>query len=326
MKESINKPSLSIIVPVYNVEKYLDKCLQSIINQDYTDFEVILINDGSTDGSAKICENITQQDNRFLYFYKDNGGTYSARNYGLKKANGKYIAFIDSDDIINKYFCSTMINLIEQNDADISSCSYMDFFEYNIDINEYKKAHNVEIYKKNDVLKEYFQPKGNHIYLNVTFKIFKKDLFNGLVFEDYKLEDLFMLYKLLDRANTIVTIDNKLYYYNRNNINSKTYTINNEKRICERKNYISMVHNYFSNRKEIKKELDFHIIEQNIVLLNEIKMDNSKSYSNEIPNIKKWIISNIVNNPFDLKQKVKFTLQAFFPKLFRLYRKKLIKD
>lgn len=93
---------ISIIVPIYNVEKYIFKCLESIVNQSFTDFEVILVDDGSTDNSSIICNKFVTEDSRFKYFYKNNGGLSDARNYGLNYAKGKYVVFIDSDDFIEK--------------------------------------------------------------------------------------------------------------------------------------------------------------------------------------------------------------------------------
>lgn len=99
---------ISVIVPIYNTEKYLKKCLDSIRNQTFTDFEVILVDDGSTDKSSEICKEFTDNDKRFKYYYKENGGSSSARNLGLRQATGEYIAFIDSDDSIDKDYLETL--------------------------------------------------------------------------------------------------------------------------------------------------------------------------------------------------------------------------
>ena len=96
-------PKLSIIVPVYNVDKYLERCIRSILNQTYENFEIILVNDGSTDNSGIICENYSKVDSRIRVIHKKNEGVSSARNIGVDNAKGKYIGFIDPDDYINKY-------------------------------------------------------------------------------------------------------------------------------------------------------------------------------------------------------------------------------
>ena len=103
------KSLISIVIPVYNVEKYLEKCLQSVQNQTYNHFEVILVNDGSTDSSLSICEKFVNQDKRFSVFSKENGGMSSARNFGIKKAKGSFITFVDSDDYIVKDYLSHLV-------------------------------------------------------------------------------------------------------------------------------------------------------------------------------------------------------------------------
>ena len=114
-------PRISIIIPIYNAEKYLYATLDSIVKQDFKDFEVLLVDDGSSDSSAEICKTFIEKDKRFLYFWKENGGVSSARNYGLEKATGIYISFVDNDDYMFPDFLDTMINNIDDNDLLISN-------------------------------------------------------------------------------------------------------------------------------------------------------------------------------------------------------------
>ena len=104
-------PTISIIVPVYNKENYLHKCINSLLNQNYDNFEIILVNDGSKDNSGRICDEYAKKDNRIKVIHKENGGVSSARNRGLDEASGMYIMFCDSDDFVNEEFCSSLINL-----------------------------------------------------------------------------------------------------------------------------------------------------------------------------------------------------------------------
>ena len=106
---------ISIIVPVYNVEKYLKKCVKSILNQTLDNYEVILVDDGSTDSSGDICERLQSEDNRIKVFHKKNGGLSDARNYGVRYSSGKYITFIDSDDYIRKDYLEILYNSILYN-------------------------------------------------------------------------------------------------------------------------------------------------------------------------------------------------------------------
>lgn len=115
---------ISVIVPIYNVQDYLDKCINSIINQTYTNLEVILVNDGSTDDSEKICLNYMKNDGRIKYYKKINGGLADARNFGLEHATGKYIAFVDSDDYIEVAMFERMHDNITEYNADIAEIDF----------------------------------------------------------------------------------------------------------------------------------------------------------------------------------------------------------
>ena len=113
---------ISIIIPVYNVEIYIEQCLDSIKKQSYQNFEVIIVNDGSQDNTESICKKIAQSDARFKYFSKENGGVSSARNFGLDNANGHYITFIDGDDWVDPNHLEILIKSITENNSDIAIC------------------------------------------------------------------------------------------------------------------------------------------------------------------------------------------------------------
>jgi glycosyltransferase involved in cell wall biosynthesis len=126
VEDKTNQPEISIIVPVYNVEKYLEKCLKSILHQIFSDFELILIDDGSTDSSGRICDEYLKRDSRIKVFHKENGGLSSARNYGIEKSTGKYIGFVDSDDYIAKDMYEVLYNNLQRENADVSMCGNYD--------------------------------------------------------------------------------------------------------------------------------------------------------------------------------------------------------
>ena len=120
---------ISIIVPVYNVEKYLSQCIESIINQNYKNIEIILVNDGSTDKSGDICDSYSLKDNRIKVIHKKNEGVSIARNTGLKVATGEYIAFVDGDDFVHEYIYTKLINIINNSKYDLVMCRfYRSFF------------------------------------------------------------------------------------------------------------------------------------------------------------------------------------------------------
>ena len=124
MKSIKSNPEISIVVPVFNVEKFLKKCIESIISQSFSNFEVLLVNDGSTDGSLDICLQYTKIDDRVKVINKKNGGLSDARNAGIKYATGKYICFIDSDDFIEKEYLQKLYKNIVKYNSDVSMCEY----------------------------------------------------------------------------------------------------------------------------------------------------------------------------------------------------------
>lgn len=119
-------PEISVIIPVYKVEKFLDRCVKSVLSQSYKDFEVLLVDDGSPDNCGDICESYKRSDNRVRVFHKENGGLSDARNYGVQRAEGKYITFIDSDDYVASDYLEVLIGMISDYNADIAVGNYMD--------------------------------------------------------------------------------------------------------------------------------------------------------------------------------------------------------
>jgi len=115
---------LSVIIPVYNVKPYLEKCVESIVDQTYHNLQIILVDDGSTDGSQTICDELAQKDSRIVVIHKENGGLSTARNVGMDRAKGDYIAFVDSDDWLERNMYEVLINQLEAHDADLVACSF----------------------------------------------------------------------------------------------------------------------------------------------------------------------------------------------------------
>lgn len=186
-------PLLSVIVPVYNVEKYLNKCIESIVNQTYKNLEIILVDDGSPDNCHLICDDWAQRDGRIKVIHKKNAGVSSARNAGLDEARGSFIGFVDGDDIIYEDFYETLLAEAIKNDADISACA---FSYLNDSYGKYKESEcyikSKKLYDSQELLNEYFDScKGE--WVSFCNKIIKASLFDGLrfpkgrVFEDWTL-------------------------------------------------------------------------------------------------------------------------------------------
>ena len=168
---------ISIIIPVYNVEKYINKCLESVINQTYRNLEIILVDDGSEDKSGKICEEISIKDNRIRVIHKENGGLSDARNIGLDNSNGEYIAFIDSDDFIERDMIEFLYYNINKYDADISICSNYIFDEEECIDNSTKE---IKVYNRLEILKEVLLDEKIRSY--AWNKMYKRDLFYNIIF------------------------------------------------------------------------------------------------------------------------------------------------
>lgn len=221
------KPIISIIVPIYNVDKYLSRCIESILNQSFKEFELILVDDGSSDNSGEICDIYASKDDRVKVLHKENGGVSSARNVGVKASNGEYIGFVDPDDYIDKEIYYQLYKLCIDNDCDIAIC------RFNREING--KLQNIgsteEIIELNNIeaMNELF--KGNLYRFSLCNKLFSKKCFNNVSFPEGRIhEDLSSTYKLFANSKKAIYIDYCGYVYVRreNSILTSTY---NEKRL-----------------------------------------------------------------------------------------------
>ena len=144
---------ISIVVPVYNMENYLERCIKSILNQTYTNLEVLLINDGSTDSSLELCYQLASIDDRIVVFDKVNGGLSDARNFGVEKASGEYIGFIDSDDDIEPRMIEVLYEMIKEHNADVSECNMNICYPSHSQL--YTQEKYFEVLDKKAYLKEY---------------------------------------------------------------------------------------------------------------------------------------------------------------------------
>ena len=207
---------ISIIVPFYNVEKYAPKCIESIINQTYTNLEIILVDDGSPDTCGKICDDYALKDGRIKVIHKKNAGLSDARNVGIKEATGKYIGFVDGDDYIEKDMYKYLYNLIKENNADISICGVEEVYEDG-SIQDEKAKESIEILSKEDAIKELLLDKK--VRSHAWDKLYKRELFENIEYPyGRKMEDIATTYKLFDLSNKIVIGEEiKYYYLQRNN-------------------------------------------------------------------------------------------------------------
>lgn len=208
---------VSIIIPVYNAEKYLETCLNSVINQTYKNLEILLINDGSTDNSEEICEKFKKTDSRIKLYYTINSGPGFARNLGLSRAIGDYIMFVDSDDSVDTKIVEILMEELKKNDGDVSASYVLPSHEQ-----IYYEKMNEGICDKKTFI-QYLLSDNIKSYL--MGKIYKKKLWENVRFPiDMKVEDVAVLYKVFFAANTIVNVPKHLYFYTEDNPNSETRT------------------------------------------------------------------------------------------------------
>ena len=210
MGVSENAQLISIIVPIYNVESYLDECIESIIHQTYENLEIILVNDGSTDKSEIICEKYRNNDNRIKYLYKDNGGSGSARNLGLSMVHGNYVSFVDSDDFIELNMIEKLYSIIKSNDADIAFCTH----ERYGDINHPPTTDgSIKKYDIENYLLE-FSLGGKVATPSAWQKLYKSTLIANIKFpEGTYSEDLIWTAKVIINSHKIVFLNEALYHY-----------------------------------------------------------------------------------------------------------------
>ncbi len=224
MEKGINA-KISIIVPVYKTQDYIDRCIKSIIGQSYTDFELILVDDGSPDKAGTICDEYAGKDNRIKVIHQKNSGQSVARNNALKVATGDYYCFIDSDDYVADNLLERLYSLITEKDADISLVSYQTFTGERAEADS-KISPDIVTYSNTNMIKNIHMVK-DELYVVMWGKLFKKELFKGIRFPEGRIcEDLHVLYRIYDKAKISVFSDEKLYYYYRSNVSSSTYSIN----------------------------------------------------------------------------------------------------
>lgn len=233
---------ITIVVPVYNVEKYVAKCIDSILAQTFQDLEILLVNDGSTDNSAEICEKYAKKDSRIKVIHQKNQGLSAARNTGIEHASGKYIGFIDSDDYIEKDMYETLYQQMVENHADISVCGiyneYVDVIKRSYPKDEFIVATQKEAIKM--VLE------AKKLTVSAVNKLYKTEIFSELKYPVGKLcEDAHVILEIFLRADTITvsTVPKYHYVHRANSITTKPF--------CRAD--LSMLEAYENNKKIIEK-------------------------------------------------------------------------
>ena len=207
---------LSIIIPIYNVEKYLEETLKTVLAQTFNDFELILVDDGSTDGSGEICDKYAEKDSRIKVIHKENNGVSEARNTGVAAAKGEYIGFVDSDDIIEPCMFELMINAAKEYECEIVKCEHDR--DNKLSYNEYTiiEGDNFEVNTGEKVVRDIFIKTSARCtnILALWSKIYKRELFKGIIFPPGRVyEDEARTYQILLKAKRVGELDLPLYHY-----------------------------------------------------------------------------------------------------------------
>ena len=290
-----NTPKISIIVPVYNVEQYIQKCILSIIEQIFTDYEAIIINDGSLDNSIKVITPLIKNDRRFSIINQENQGAGGARNTGIKKAKGEYVCFVDSDDYIEDDYFYLLYTTITKHNADICTSDINIIYDHG----GAPSRQNLGAKDKKEAVKKILSGVDSGSMCN---RLYKKNLFNNVQFTDFLYEDKLMLIHIL-LANNIgfIPFINKPLYNYVNHENSITTTVNK-----------THINDMFAMLHSIKKLLithdnnnEFMNYYQNfytimVVFTSITIIKNSKNFSNDV----KYLYTKIDKNIYNLRSTI----------------------
>lgn len=217
---------VSVVVPVYNVEAYLSKCVESIIHQTFREIEIILVDDGSKDNSLALANELAQKDDRIVVYHKENGGLSSARNYGIDRASADLITFVDSDDYLDLDMIEVLYRGLTENNTDMSVCTFYDVYPGSTP--EQNKNAEQFVAGKEDAMKIVLEAKLASVV--AVAKLYKKELFDKVRYPEGKIaEDAFVIIELLDQCDRIfITTQRKYYYFHReNSITTSTFNARN---------------------------------------------------------------------------------------------------
>lgn len=309
---------ISVVIPMYNVEKYIEKCLLSVKNQSYTNFEVLIVNDGTKDKSREVADNTIKGDLRFRILDKENGGLSSARNYGMKNAKGDYLIFIDGDDYVGKDYLLNLYTALQNNsDCDIAMSRIIYVNEDDNFIEKVSK-HKEKIVSSNVAIKKMMlRDKYHHCAYGKMYKI---ELWDTIKFPEGRIyEDYLTTYKLFSGSSNVALVDSRDYFYVQHEgsimhdkLSDKTLDIINVS--DEVTEWI-----YNNNKDVYMPALELKIATY-IKILQKIKNSNSDDYNEQDYKISKfirengWSILMYIGTP--IKDKIKIFMYMLNRKLF----------
>lgn len=309
---------ISIIVPVYNVEKYLNKCVDSILNQTFKDFELILVDDGSPDNSGTICDQYAKEDTRVRVIHKENGGLSSARNAGIEVAQGKFLGFVDSDDYIAEDMYELLYNNILQEDADLSICGIYDIYK---DKNPKVSPGFKKVCTKVEMIKMVLEAKL--VSVHAVNKLYKRSLFDKIRYPvGIITEDAAIIFQVLDQCKKIIfDASQKYYYFHRDeSISSKKFSIRDLDTIevwKANEEWISKKYPIFKNKAHTR------VCWANFIVLDKLVLsDKTEEAKNISKGIRKFLLNNFLfimsNDRLTKGRKISLIFLLFGPTTYKL--------
>ena len=300
---------ISIIIPVYNVEKFLDKCINSIVNQTYKNLEIIIIDDGSTDNSGKMCEAWKIKDNRIKVLHQQNFGAGHARNVGIEASTGKWIFFVDSDDYLKLEIIELLYKNAIKTSSDVSSSGYI-VKMFQDEIIKYNKENYVV--NSEEALRKMLVGEGISTF--VCDKLYKKELFETIKFPEGKnRERIAVLYKLFDKASKISHISEAGYYYVQRN-GSLSHAEFTSERLTNGIEFLEEMLNFICEKySKLQNEAEAYFTTQlHIAIINCYK-NNAKEVYKDLKSKLKSYMKRILKNPkIKFRKKVKSIFLAYF--------------
>lgn len=314
----MNENKVTVVLPIYNVEKYLDRCINSVINQTFKNLEIILVNDGSTDNCLKICEKYKNIDDRIIIINQRNKGLSAARNSGIIKATSKYICFIDSDDYIEKDMIEYLYNGMKKYNSQITCCGFTNIYENGIKekITRPKKDF---VYTREKALDIHLI--SGYIDVVAWNKLYDIELFKNVKYPEGLLyEDMLTTYKLIYNANKVVLLPESKYYYCKRS--SSIGGANFSEKTLKLIEACDEVYNFTTQKYKRCKFIKLAQVQWYIVVLNKMLISNWNQ-SEFYKQIKRMIFNIlgliIITKKIKFIRKFQMILIALFP--VKIYRK-----
>ena len=305
-----NKPKISVIVPVYNAEKYLDRCVESIINQTFKDFELILVDDGSTDDSGVLSDKLATKDKRIKVFHKENGGVSSARNIGLDNALGKYVAFCGPDDFIHPQMYEILYKFAKDNDAECVVCNFESFSDFNnIKMQDITLENKYECFSGKQAY-EYIRLSDKRNMLGCVWnKLFLKSSIHNLRFNTSLSygEDLCFVLTFLSTIESMIVLNDVFLYYYFIRSDSVMRTLDSKKYL---ELYFALIKTYEIAERNMGLEINSYFGRERILVDTFLNVDGN-DYIKLKSIAKKNIIKVLIAKTIGWKEKLVYILRLF---------------